>query len=544
MTKSISLKRFICMFLSATILISVFLVSPNTAENVQAAASAPGGLKVEAYSDTVAKIVWSKSAGVTGYVVYRSTDGKNFSGLKVLSSSYTGYTDSGLTPGKTYYYSVASYNKVNGVSTIGTKSSAIKVTTTTSARLPVPTSFEVTAFSSDAVKLSWKAVSNVNGYIIYRSTNGKSYKSIKTLSSSYTSYTNTGLDTGKSYYYKIASYRKANSLTAIGPKSSAVKGTTTSTPVTVSKVLKSSSAIRLYWKKISSAAGYQIFRYNSQSNKYTGLCTLSSSTLTWADRNLKSKTTYTYKIRAYYKINGVIAYSPYTLVTAKTDADSITGVKAAATSYSSIKVSWDQASGASGYQIYMLAPDDSDYRLIHTSGANEFSYVVTMLSPSTTYSFKVRAVYKTSASQTYGEFGTASAKTLSAEKESVAAEILYNKLNSVRKDNGVRLLARTDTLDKVASLRAEEISQNFSGTRPNGKSWASALSDANLVYAFAAENRAFGGYQNVESIVEIWLHQDMERKNVLSPNYNQVGVGVYYSNGIPFYCVIFYRPFS
>lgn len=535
-----SFKKCLCTFLSALIFVTVFIVTPNTANDVQAAMTVPTGVKLMIYSDTVAKIGWSKVSGVTGYIIYRSTDGKTFSKIKTVSSSTVAYTDSGLSSGKTYYYSVASYKTANSKTTTSAKSSTVKVTTTTSSKCPIPTNFKVSSYSSDCIYLTWKAVPNASGYRIYRSTDGKNYSPYKSVST--TTYSDTGLASAKTYYYKIASYKTINGVNAVGPQSSAVKAKTTSVPVTITKATTSSTSIRIYWKTRSSALGYQIYRYNSETNKYDKVYAASASATSWADTNLKSNKTYTYRMRAYYRSNGVAYYSPYSSISAKTAPAPLTGVKATTVSYSSIKVSWNAASGASGYQVYKLAPGESSYTLVYTASASELSHIVTMLKASTTYSFKVRAIYKTSASQTYGGFGTvAKATTLSSNQESIIADQIYNRINSIRSQNSVRLLARNEDVDRVAELRAEEISRKFSSTRPDGRSWVTAISDANLSYRFIGENIAYG-YSSADGVVQMWMQRDVEKKNILDASFNQVGIGVYYSNGVPYYCVTFYRP--
>ncbi len=51
---------------------------------------------------------WSSSAFASGYNIYRSTNGVNFS--KISSTSNTYYTDTNLSPSTTYYYVVTAYN--------------------------------------------------------------------------------------------------------------------------------------------------------------------------------------------------------------------------------------------------------------------------------------------------------------------------------------------------------------------------------------------------------------------------------------------------
>ncbi|MCI8482720.1 MAG: fibronectin type III domain-containing protein [Lachnospiraceae bacterium] len=71
---------------------------------------------------------------------------------------------------------------------------------------------EVKNKSQRKVKLTWKRDKNVTGYEIYRSTQKtKNYKRIKTIKKNKTtSYTDQGVIKGKTYYYKIRSYKTVN----------------------------------------------------------------------------------------------------------------------------------------------------------------------------------------------------------------------------------------------------------------------------------------------------------------------------------------------
>lgn len=66
------------------------------------------------------------------------------------------------------------------------------------------------SYSSD--KVTWSPIENVDGYEVYRTTSkGGTYSLRKTVTSGSTlSYTNTGLITGKTYYYKVKAYRLVN----------------------------------------------------------------------------------------------------------------------------------------------------------------------------------------------------------------------------------------------------------------------------------------------------------------------------------------------
>ncbi|MBS5583701.1 MAG: fibronectin type III domain-containing protein, partial [Clostridium sp.] len=213
-------KKVVSSVLAVLILLSVFLTLPMTAENVNAAVSAPTNLKVTEYSDKAAKLSWSKVAGVTGYLVYYSKDNSNFTKLKTINSqSTTSYTVGGLTAGKAYYFALISYTNINGKITKSERTSSLKITATSSSSVPAPSNLKVAEYSNSAIKLTWTKASDVTGYYVYRSTDGKKYSKIKTLKASTTAYTNTSLTAGQKYYYSIASYKNTSTgAVAIGPK--------------------------------------------------------------------------------------------------------------------------------------------------------------------------------------------------------------------------------------------------------------------------------------------------------------------------------------
>ncbi len=81
----------------------------------------------------------------------------------------------------------------------------------------------------------------------------------------------------------------------------------------------------------------------------------------------------------------------------------------------------------------------------------------------------------------------------------------------------------------AAQVRAEEAKQSFSHTRPNGSKCFTALTEANIAYAYAGENLA-GRIKTPEKVVDAWMNSPGHRKNIMKPNYTQIGVG-YVSSG-------------
>ena len=85
----------------------------------------PGSLVASALSSTEISLSWNASTdnvGVTGYRVYRSTNGSTYS--LAGTSTTTGFADLGLTAGTTYWY------RVTAVDAAGNESSPASASTT------------------------------------------------------------------------------------------------------------------------------------------------------------------------------------------------------------------------------------------------------------------------------------------------------------------------------------------------------------------------------------------------------------------------------
>lgn len=80
--------------------------------------------------------------------------------------------------------------------------------------------FKAIAKGSDFIDLKWDKTSGVTKYLLYRSNlKSSGYQKIKTLKSSTTSFSDFGLLSGKTYYYKLVPYRNEQRGTSSYPVS-------------------------------------------------------------------------------------------------------------------------------------------------------------------------------------------------------------------------------------------------------------------------------------------------------------------------------------
>ena len=71
------------------------------------------------------QLKWKKTAGASGYVIYRSTTGKKWT--KVATTAKTTVMDKKASKGKTYRYRIRAYRKVNGKKVYGNWSRQVKI---------------------------------------------------------------------------------------------------------------------------------------------------------------------------------------------------------------------------------------------------------------------------------------------------------------------------------------------------------------------------------------------------------------------------------
>lgn len=71
------------------------------------------------------QLKWKKTAGASGYVIYRSTTGKKWT--KVATTAKTTVMDKKASKGKTYRYRIRAYRKVNGKKVYGKWSGQVKI---------------------------------------------------------------------------------------------------------------------------------------------------------------------------------------------------------------------------------------------------------------------------------------------------------------------------------------------------------------------------------------------------------------------------------
>ena len=121
-----------------------------------------------------------------------------------------------------------------------------------------------------------------------------------------------------------------------------------------------------------------------------------------------------------------------------------------------------------------------------------------------------------------------------AELDALADEV-FELTNEEREKAGLRPLNRRYDVDECAMIRAEEISEEFSYLRPNGR-YADSVLD--MQYTLTSENIA-RGQTSPEAVVNSWMNSAGYRSNILDSSFAGMGVGVYKTGGTYYWVQIF-----
>lgn len=172
-------------------------------------------------------------------------------------------------------------------------------------------------------------------------------------------------------------------------------------PLSPKAVPTSYNSIKVTWKAVPGATGYELFRSTSGSANFTLLTTTANAYFT--NTGVNTGTAYYYKVRAYRLVSGVnVCSNDSAVASAKTALAAPASVKAARASSGSIKVSWGAVAGANMYEVWCASPKSGKYSQVGATTARNF--VNTGLKAGTTYYYKVRAYRMVSGKKVYGAF--------------------------------------------------------------------------------------------------------------------------------------------
>lgn len=381
----------------------------------------PQDLVAEVVSATEIALSWTDaSSNEAGFQIERSSNA--LSGFVLIATrTESSFSNTGLTPGTQYFYRVRAVNS-GGSSAYSTVISALTVQVPPNA----PTSLTATAVSISQINLTW--VSNAGSFEVERKTGTADFELIATTSQ--TSYSNSGLDFGTRYTYRVRATNSAGPSAYTAEISATTPIPPPAAPQDLVADFVSATEIALSWTDASdNEAGFQIERSLNAVSGFALIATQAESL--FANASLTPGTQYFYRVRA-FNSGGNSAYVTVNATTLQVPPVAPTSLTAAAVSMSQINLTW--ISNAGSFEIERKT-GTADFELIATT--SQPSYANSGLSFGIQYTYRVRAinsagpsVYTSEASAT-----TPAPQPPAAPTNLVAAPLSLTQIHLVWTDN-------------------------------------------------------------------------------------------------------------
>ena len=207
-------------------------------------------------STTQINLKWTdKSSDETGFEIDRGTSSTNLTRIVTTARNATTYDNTGLTANTTYFFRMRA---VNGVD----KSPDTYIISLKTAAPSAPMVLTAQVMSSTRADLFWQDTANTESrFLIERSTSATSgFAQVATTPANVTTFSNTGLTSGGTFYYRVKAENGAGA-SAAWSNTLKVILTAPPAPTTLAAVPASSNAINLTWlDKSEQENGFRIER--------------------------------------------------------------------------------------------------------------------------------------------------------------------------------------------------------------------------------------------------------------------------------------------
>lgn len=267
-----------------------------------------------------------------------------------------------LTPGKTYYVKMRTYN--SEAKTTEKKYSAFS--NVVKVKVSVP-EIEVgcSYVTKDSITLTMKQPTQVTGYEIQKkSVNGKKTVWTTLAQTSSPSYTDKKLKADTTYSYRVRPYffNTDTNKTSKGTWVYCEAMTGWGGNMKLQAAAASKTSVKLSWSKISGTKGYEIYRSVTKSSateisngegngyeKYKMIADLSSGKKSYTDKGLTSGMSYSYKVKAYKMVDNKKVYIEDQAVVSL--GFELTNFKYVRKSNGKVTVTWNPVYTAKGYLV-------------------------------------------------------------------------------------------------------------------------------------------------------------------------------------------------
>lgn len=393
---------------------------------------APWELSASAAAPTRVDLSWNNISNYSqGIKVLRKEGAQgSYQTIVTLPPQTESYADTEVSSNQSYSYQVVAYNAY------GDSSPTNEVTIKTPIQRPeAPSQLIAEAVNSTTIKLKWQDNSNNEyDFTVERKSEGSKFTMINRIPANSTAYTDSTVEAGKTYTYRVRSWRHlvsstpSNEATVKTPFSYTLPGGSApggvhvieagllpKAPGGLSAKAGEGKSIRLEWSdNANNEQGYRVERFNGQ--EFVQVADLAANTKAYTDNDIDYGNTYRYRVKAYNnagvsqpsnedevtiydyaglgstgKVIGIVQPLPL--------PEAPEALKAQAASASSALVSWqDKSSNENGFELERKTAGGA-FQKIGVLPAGAVSYIDSGLDAGTKYTYRIRSFNNTGYSE-------------------------------------------------------------------------------------------------------------------------------------------------
>jgi titin len=349
--------------------------------------TAPSGLTATSIAQNRVDLSWTdNSTNELGFYLYQSLNGSSFTLIEGLVAGATTASVKGLSQDSNYWY------RVQAFATGSTSAFSNTVALRTLPTIPTaPSNLSLLIGGTSQIQVSWQDNSNNEQFFnLFRSTDGVSYPFGITLPAGSTTYLNTGLSAGTTYFYRINAANTGGTSGFAGPTSATTLPTIPTAPSNLRFTNRTTTRLDLAWNDNSNNESGFLIQSSLTGVTYTNLDTVGANVTGYEVRGLNVGTTYFFQVAA-FNAGGTSSFSGATSWQTLPNAPATPAFTSIlAGSSTQININWTNVANETGYNLYRSLNDVS-YTGITTLGSDVTGFTNSGLSAGTTYFYKIEA---------------------------------------------------------------------------------------------------------------------------------------------------------
>ena len=355
---------------------------------------------------------------------------------------------------------------------------------------------QIKSYNYKSIKLTWNKIEGADGYIVYRATskNGK-YTKIKTTTS--TSFTNSNLTLGKTYYYKIKAYKYENKKKIYSTYSEVINAKVKPSNVNFKINTRNATSQKLTWDKVSGANRYYIYKCDSndlstcKSYKYTSNTYLTVNSLKLGEEKF-------YAVKACRKngskyVCGNLNEVKSSYVLPGTITPTITNHSA-----SSLKITFEKEDENIYYDIGIKETNSDTYNYVKTITPNdEANFIIEDLTANKTYDIIIKSYLKINDTDIYGKSTKQTIKVIPEKPTNLTVK--HDNFDKVK-------ITFNESVDSVDAYRIYRSTSKTKGYKLIGTTTENTYYDENVTYGKTyyyrikfVKNGAYSPYSSTKS---------------------------------------------